>query len=63
MFLYFNYIQIKVFVNEIISKKNSFLTLQRWKTGKRNAEKDNLIGGSFFHAISTPTTPLNNPNV
>lgn len=36
---------------------------KRWKTGKRNAEKDNLIGGSFFHAISTPTTPLNNPNV
>lgn len=43
--------------------KKYFLTLQRWKTGKRNAEKDNLIGGSFFHAISTPTTPLNNPNV
>lgn len=60
----FYYDQIKIFDNGIISKKiNNFITLQRWKMGKRNAEKDNLIGGSFFHAISTPTTPLNNPNV
>ncbi|XP_054722825.1 sorting nexin lst-4-like, partial [Uloborus diversus] len=36
---------------------------KRWKTGKRNAEKEKLIGGSFFHVISTPANPLENPVV
>lgn len=31
---------------------------KRWKLGKRKAEKDELLGGSFFHAICTPNEPL-----
>ena len=27
---------------------------KRWKTGKRKAEKDPLVGGSLFMAIRTP---------
>ncbi|CAH1253021.1 SNX33 [Branchiostoma lanceolatum] len=34
-----------------------------WKAGKRRAEKDNLIGGSFFLAIETPSTPLDMQDV
>jgi len=31
---------------------------KRWKTGKRKAEKDPLVGGSFFIAIRRPEKPL-----
>lgn len=31
---------------------------KRWKQGKRRAEKDELLGASFFHAIETPQKPL-----
>ncbi|KAL4623283.1 sorting nexin-18-like [Arapaima gigas] len=29
-----------------------------WKQGKRKAEKDEMVGASFFLTISTPTAPL-----
>jgi len=31
---------------------------KRWKTGKRKAEKDPLVGGSYFTAIQTPNKPI-----
>jgi sorting nexin-9/18/33 len=31
---------------------------KRWKTGKRKAEKDQLVGGSIFMAVRTPERPL-----
>ncbi|KAH7729286.1 Variant SH3 domain containing protein [Aphelenchoides avenae] len=29
-----------------------------WKTGKRQAEKDEYVGGNFFHCVATPSQPL-----
>lgn len=31
---------------------------KRWKAGKRQAEKDELLGLSYFHGIQAPDTPL-----
>ena len=36
---------------------------KRWKTGKRKAEKDPLVGGSLFIAIRRPEKPLDPTNV
>jgi len=30
-----------------------------WKTGKRRAEKDELVGAMYFYAIETPERPIN----
>ena len=30
---------------------------QRWKTGKRKAEKDEFLGGKMFITIRTPSQP------
>jgi len=31
---------------------------KRWKSGKRKAEKDSLVGGNYFMAIKSPDKPL-----
>jgi len=31
---------------------------KRWKSGKRKAEKDPLVGGSYFSAVTVPDKPL-----
>ena len=31
---------------------------KRWKGGKRKAEKDPLVGGSIYTAITVPDKPL-----
>ncbi|KAL7294914.1 hypothetical protein TKK_0011835 [Trichogramma kaykai] len=31
---------------------------KRWKAGKRQAEKDELLGATYFHAVQCPDTPL-----
>ncbi|XP_076643986.1 sorting nexin 33-like protein SH3PX1 isoform X1 [Halictus rubicundus] len=31
---------------------------KRWKAGKRQAEKDELLGDNYYHAIQCPETPL-----
>jgi len=36
---------------------------KRWKTGKRKAEKDPLLGGSLFVAIQRPEKTLDAANV
>ena len=40
---------------------NHFLTCtdeKQWKTGKRRAEKDELVGANFFMALKVPDKPL-----
>ena len=32
--------------------------LQKWKQGKRKAEKDEYTGGKFFLTLKTPPTAL-----
>ncbi len=36
---------------------------KRWKTGKRKAEKDGLVGGSLFMAIKRPEKPMDQGNL
>jgi len=31
---------------------------QRWKTGKRKAEKDEYLGGKMFVTMRTPSHPV-----
>ena len=33
---------------------------KRWKTGKRRAEKDPLVGGSLYQAVRVPEKALDN---
>lgn len=33
---------------------------KRWKTGKRRAEKDPLVGGALYQAVRVPDKPLDN---
>ena len=40
---------------------NHFLSCtdeKRWKSGKRKAEKDVLVGGAYFAAIQAPEKPI-----
>lgn len=32
--------------------------VQRWKTGKRKAEKDEYLGGKMFITVRTPSHPV-----
>lgn len=37
--------------------------LQKWKQGKRKAEKDEFLGGKFFLVLKTPAHPLDMSDV
>ena len=61
--------QLQSFVNRmcrhpVLSQSevwNHFLTCtdeKRWKTGKRKAEKDNLVGGALYLAVRVPDKQL-----
>lgn len=41
-----------------ISLNNYLLLVQKWKSGKRAAEKDKFQGGLFFHTIVMPSKSL-----
>lgn len=32
---------------------------RQWKTGKRKAEKEELVGGNFFHCVEAPVAQIN----
>lgn len=31
---------------------------KKWKEGKRRAEKDEFVGGNFFHCVRVPPQPV-----
>uniref|UniRef100_A0A1I8A6A5 Sorting nexin n=1 Tax=Steinernema glaseri TaxID=37863 RepID=A0A1I8A6A5_9BILA len=54
----------KICRHPVLSKSDvwmHFLTCtdeKRWKVGKRAAEKDEYVGGNFFHCLTVPDQPL-----
>jgi sorting nexin-9/18/33 len=32
---------------------------KKWKEGKRKAEKDEFVGGAFFHCVKVPPQAVN----
>ena len=36
---------------------------KEWKNGKRKAEKDEYVGGNFFHCLTIPQQRLDLQNV
>ncbi|XP_055930462.1 sorting nexin lst-4-like [Argiope bruennichi] len=69
MFIEHRMIQLQMWVNRICRHPvlghsdvwKHFITCtdeKMWKTGKRRAEKDELVGASYFHAIKAPDAPL-----
>ncbi|PRD27858.1 UNVERIFIED_CONTAM: lst-4 [Trichonephila clavipes] len=69
MFIEHRMIQLQMWVNRICHHPvlghcdvwKHFITCtdeKMWKTGKRRAERDELVGASYFHAIKAPDAPL-----
>ncbi|CAL1267081.1 unnamed protein product [Larinioides sclopetarius] len=69
MFIEHRMIQLQMWVNRICRHPvlghsdvwKHFITCtdeKMWKTGKRRAERDELVGASYFHAIKAPDAPL-----
>ncbi|GBN08438.1 Sorting nexin lst-4 [Araneus ventricosus] len=69
MFIEHRMIQLQMWVNRISRHPvlghsdvwKHFITCtdeKMWKTGKRRAERDELVGASYFHAIKAPDAPL-----
>ncbi|XP_042897235.1 sorting nexin lst-4 [Parasteatoda tepidariorum] len=69
MFIEHRMIQLQMWISRICNHPvlgqsdvwKHFITCtdeKQWKTGKRRAERDELVGASFFHAIKAPETSL-----